>query len=51
MDLTPRNPVIDARGVYKLSYDVLAESFPPLHFDVELNVTGDFKTIGAKVIA
>jgi hypothetical protein len=49
MDLRPRRPVISVPGWYTLEYDVLAEDFPPLSFEVELEVTGAFQTVGARI--
>lgn len=49
MDVYPRNPVINIPGEYRLTYDVLAENLPPLSFQLGLNVTGDFKTVAAKI--
>jgi hypothetical protein len=49
MDRYPRNPVINVLGSYKLTYDVLAEDFPPLSFDVDLHVTGDFNSTSANI--
>lgn len=50
MDVQPRYPVINTPGEYRLTYDVLAENFPSLSFIIELDVTGDFKTVAANLI-
>ena len=41
---------IQGIGVYRLRYQVLAERFPPLEFDVEVNLTGKAETTTGKLL-
>jgi hypothetical protein len=41
-DLLPRAPIISGPvGIYRLNYQVFAESFPMLEFEVDLDLTGN----------
>ncbi len=41
LDVTPRTPVISSPGAHVLRYEVRAEHFPVLDFDVKLDVSED----------
>lgn len=46
-----RAPIIDEPGLYHLRYRIDSLNFPPLDFEVELNVTGDISTTRARLIS
>ena len=48
-DIRPRQSVIAAIGQYLLHYQVFAEDFPLIEFNVELNVTGNIFTTTAQL--
>ncbi|HBN75526.1 MAG TPA: hypothetical protein DD473_06855 [Planctomycetaceae bacterium] len=48
--IPPQNPIINLPGVYRLEYQVVAESFPLYEFEIELTHTKDIKTIQVKLI-
>lgn len=41
LDLVPRTPIISTAGEYVLTYEVFAQNFPVLRFNVELTVNDD----------
>lgn len=44
-----KQPIITVPGQYALSYEVFAENFPVLRFQIELQFTGKVETIQAEV--
>jgi len=50
MDLSPRAPIIDAIGTFRLNYEMFAQEYPVRQFTIELNVTGDAMTTTAQII-
>jgi hypothetical protein len=49
LDSIPRRPIISAAGQYQLSYEVFAENFPLLSFQLDLSVSEDPATTSASV--
>lgn len=50
-DLHPRSPIVTGQaGIYKFRYQVFAENFPLLEFQVLLNLTGTILTTTAAVV-
>lgn len=49
LDVVPRSPIISTPGKYSLSYEIFAEGFPVLTFDVELAVADDPLVTSASV--
>jgi hypothetical protein len=45
----PRQPIIAVPGQYTLGYEVFAENFPVLRFQIELQFTSKVETIQAEV--
>jgi hypothetical protein len=50
LDLWPRKPLIDKPGLYALEYQIFAENFPVLRFQIELQFTGSVEGTTAKVV-
>lgn len=44
-----RQPIIDRLGFYKLTYQIFAENFPLLEFQIRLNLTGNIDTTEATI--
>lgn len=40
LDLSPPPMLITSRGVYTITYEVYAENFPKLQFQIRVNVSG-----------
>ncbi len=47
LDVAPRSPLISLPGEYVLTYEIFAENFPVLRFDVRLSVSNDPLTTSA----
>jgi hypothetical protein len=49
-DIHDRPPLTENAGEYILDYEVLAENFPMLEFQIKLNLTGDITTTTVELI-
>jgi hypothetical protein len=49
LDSLPRQPIVSAVGQYLLSYEVFAENFPLLSFQVDLSVSEDPQATSASI--
>jgi hypothetical protein len=50
LDVHPRESIIQTPGNYRFEYEVFSQGFPPLNFNVLVNLTGDFATTTATLI-
>ena len=49
LDVVPRNPIISAPGEYTLTYEVWAENFAVLRFEIRLSVNDNTLTTAAEL--
>lgn len=50
LDVHPRSPIITSPGEYRLAYEVFAQNFPVLRFDVRLSVSENPESTSATLV-